>query len=154
MELYVCTPPRFFCGKGVPRAELSERISGHLSGAPTYKLRYYICYNQTYVPSKLWFPPHAKEFPRKSFTVWPTAHKNFASPVSVWKISKNIGFKWRQFIILPGKPTCLGPALTTVLCRATVHTLLAVTVFMFKYYKHGDVTTFCNSIWQLPSNMN
>jgi hypothetical protein len=46
------------------------------------------------------------------------------------------------------------PSLATVFSTATFHTLLPVTVSMFKYDKYGDVTTFCNSNCQLPSNRN
>jgi hypothetical protein len=141
-----CAPLHVFCRKVLPQPRLSRGTWGQLSGELRYQWN-----NRTCGASKIRIPPQVKEFPRKSSEIWPTVLKTFASPVPDWKSLKNIGLKERHIIILPRKPTCLLPTLTTVLCIATVHTLLSVTVFMFKYYKHGDVTRFFNSTWQLPS---
>ena len=59
---------------------------------------------------------HAKEFLRNLSSVWARALKVVRQPYPrPKKVSKNIGLKGRQIIILPGAPTFIGQALSYIL---------------------------------------
>ena len=78
---------------GGPKCELSGALRRHWN---IWK----------YSSIKLRFP-RAKEFPRKFSAVWALAVRKLRRQ----SLIKNIIFKGREIINLPGAPTCVGPAL-------------------------------------------